>query len=71
MQTCDQCREGPSGIEGHEDLFVQTMAGSQLRFRCRACGALWVRHYAGEGGFSWLASQPGEKSGIDCPGHRT
>ena len=41
--TCDACREGPAGIEGHPDLMVQRMSGSHLAFRCRKCGALWTR----------------------------
>ena len=51
---CESCRAGPMGIEGHEELRVQTVGNATLRFECRACGAIWNRNDAGAGKFAWL-----------------
>ena len=43
MTKCKDCIQGPTGIEGHQELFVHTMSGGPMQFKCRACGALWMR----------------------------
>ena len=43
MPKCKNCLEGPKGGEGHQDLFVTTMSGGPMQFKCRTCGALWMR----------------------------
>ena len=63
---CERCAKGPSGIDGHTDLFTQSMAGGLVHFRCQACGSDWNRHYAAEGTFSW-ALPAGEYQGADLP----
>ena len=68
METCPDCRRGPSGIEGHEQLFSQTMTMDQMHFKCRACGRLWVRRYAANGTYTWSAPVAGERMGMDVPG---
>jgi len=44
MTKCTRCIQAPVGIEGHRDLFVHAMSGGPMKFKCRACGALWMRH---------------------------
>ena len=51
---CESCRAGPMGIEGHEQLRVQTVGNATLRFECRACNAIWNRNDAGAGKFVWV-----------------
>ena len=55
MKECRACAAGPTGIEGHEALFVETMDRGQMQFKCRTCGALWQRRYSGQGAFEWRA----------------
>lgn len=55
MFKCGACQDVPSGIVGHENLFARTMDGRRMQFTCRACGALWVRHYTGTESFDWEA----------------
>jgi hypothetical protein len=43
MTKCQECIQGPTGIEGHQGLFVHTMSGGPMQFKCRTCGALWMR----------------------------
>ena len=43
MSKCSSCARGPNGVEGHLDLFVSTMSGSAMQFKCQVCGALWTR----------------------------
>ena len=43
MSKCQSCANGPKGVEGHVDLFVNTMGGSSMQFKCRTCHALWTR----------------------------
>jgi len=43
MAKCKSCIEGPGDIEGHADMFVTTLSGGPMQFRCRACGTLWMR----------------------------
>jgi hypothetical protein len=43
MTKCNGCIAGPTGVEGHQDLFVHTMSAGPMQFKCRTCGALWMR----------------------------
>ena len=52
MSKCEKCLQGPKGPEGHQDLFVTTMSGGPMQFRCRTCGALWTRRQ-GPNGMEW------------------
>jgi len=69
METCKGCTAGPSGIQGHDDLFTYRMAGKRLQFKCVACELLWVRDYKGGGGFEWARSTD-EFAGLAPPGLR-
>lgn len=64
---CDDCRTGPAGIAGHDQLFSQTMAAGTMHFRCRDCGAVWVRLSDEGEPFRWKRSKGGY-SGVDTPG---
>ena len=66
---CTNCSLGPSGIEGHGDLFTQSITRGLVHFRCRACSCAWYRHYTGNGGFLW-AMPAGEFQGMNLPGIR-
>jgi hypothetical protein len=48
MSKCTSCIAGPKGVEGHMDLFVFTMSGGPMQFKCRTCGALWMRRQSGD-----------------------
>ena len=56
MRACNQCAEGPKGIEGHERLFVHTMDRGQMQFKCHECETIWLRRYGGQGSFEWVLS---------------
>jgi hypothetical protein len=43
MTKCSSCIQGPIGIAGHPDLYVATMSSGPMQFKCRSCGALWMR----------------------------
>lgn len=30
-------------MEGHLDLFIETMNAAEMQFSCRACGGIWAR----------------------------
>ena len=49
MTKCEKCSQGPKGVEGHADLFVATMSGGAMQFRCRSCGSLWMRQQTAHG----------------------
>lgn len=66
---CANCARGPQGLEGHENLFSQTMDASQIQFRCRECGHLWTRLYRGGGAIEW-AEPAGRFPGVPVPGRR-
>jgi hypothetical protein len=72
--TCESCIVGPMGIEGHEDLRVQTVGNATLRFECRACGAIWNRNDKGPGKFEWVRFDPDapldrrKSTGVPVPG---
>lgn len=59
MSKCKACIAGPKGIEGHVDLFVTTMTGGPMQFRCRTCGALWTRRQ-GDKTLEWSDTLDGE-----------
>lgn len=65
-QPCADCQAGPAGIAGHDQLFSHTMGSDRMHFRCRGCGALWVRRSAAMQRFDWSRSD--EVSGTDTPG---
>ena len=67
MPHCAPCNAGPSGIEGHGELFTYSMDARQMQFRCQACGNFWVRRYSGAGAFEWT-KRAGEPPGMDIPG---
>jgi hypothetical protein len=67
VEMCPDCRQGPSGIQGHDSLFSHTMSAERMQFICRTCTAIWVRHYGSEGTFVW-APPAGERPGMDTPG---
>ena len=48
MTKCKSCSDGPRGVEGHMDLFVNTMGAVAMQFKCRTCQALWMRRQGGE-----------------------
>jgi hypothetical protein len=43
MLKCTLCTTGPKGTDGHLDLFVTTMTGGAMQFKCRTCGTVWLR----------------------------
>lgn len=43
MTACAMCERGPKGVEGHLDLFIETMNAAEMQFRCRTCGGIWAR----------------------------
>lgn len=49
---CPACTAGPSNIDGHSNLWVQTIGGTLFSFKCGECQALWKRTYA-SGGYAW------------------
>jgi hypothetical protein len=55
MSKCQACTREPIGAEGHIDLFVLKMRGSQMQFRCRTCSTLWVRT-TGDPSYRWHPS---------------
>ncbi len=67
LEKCANCRQGPSGIEGHERLFSHTMTGDLMQFKCRACGCIWSRRYGAKGTFVWTMPA-GEHPGMETPG---
>ena len=67
MAACLDCRQGPTGIAGHDQLFSQTMGWNQMIFNCRACGCAWVRRQAPDGAYTWKPPA-GEAPGMDTPG---
>ena len=48
MGKCKSCAAGPKGVEGHLDLFVSTMGGSSMQFKCQTCGSVWTRRQGAE-----------------------
>ena len=62
---CGDCISGPAGIAGHDRLFSETMGADHMHFRCRGCGALWMRRAAGLK-YDWSRSD--ELVGTDTPG---
>lgn len=69
MPKCAHCEHGPSGGDGHPDLFTFSMGGDQIQFRCRTCGHMWMRRYGKDGAFTW--GEPSGPPGMDLPGRRT
>lgn len=67
MKKCRPCQDGPSGIEGHDDLFTRTMDGRHMQFVCRGCGAVWARYYNAPQSFQWK-SLPAQVQGTAVPG---
>lgn len=71
---CEACIALPMGIEGHDDLRVQTVGNATLRFECRKCGATWNRNDKGPGKFEWMRVDPEEpvdrrkSTGVPVPG---
>lgn len=65
MSKCQSCIAGPKGVEGHLDLFVNTMSGSSMQFRCRTCGAVWMRRQ-GSDGTAWTDAV-GDEKGATVP----
>lgn len=63
---CADCMAGPTGIAGHDRLFSETMGADHMHFRCRGCGALWVRRLPPGQHFEWSRSD--EIFGTDTPG---
>jgi hypothetical protein len=63
MSKCKSCTQGPKGVEGHQDLFVTTMSGGPMQFRCRACGALWTRRQ-NDKSMEWTDSLGNEQGAI-------
>lgn len=63
---CTACQNRPSGLEGHEGIFLsadtKTAAGRHL-FRCSSCQAFWLREYTGDGTFAWILVPPEEAVG--------
>jgi hypothetical protein len=56
MQACEKCAAGPTGAEGHENLFTYSFAGPQVGMKCRVCGSMWLRKYEDGSTFSWTPS---------------
>lgn len=50
---CWACNDGPSRVEGHMELAVQTVGDSAMTFRCERCHALWWRTTQPAGGYAW------------------
>jgi len=51
---CPACLAGPSGINGHDDLRVQTLGDGRLTSQCLRCGTLWARGIARAGAYTWV-----------------
>jgi hypothetical protein len=71
---CAACVAGPVGIEGHDDLRVQTVGNATLRFGCAKCGTAWNRNDIGPGKFAWVQVDPDapidrrKATGVPVPG---
>ena len=53
---CNDCIAGPSGIGGHDNLFMAAGdAKGTTIFSCSMCRAFWARSYQGSGQFLWEA----------------
>src|SRR5688572_22509450 len=65
MTLCAQCQQGPQGVEGHFNLFTQTMGGQEMQLRCRACNAVWVRRHS-QGTYAW-AERAVAEAGAEVP----
>ena len=51
--SCDQCSAGPAGIAGHPNLWVRSLHGGEMIFRCESCEALWCRSGHASTRFNW------------------
>jgi hypothetical protein len=65
MSKCPKCTKGPTGMEGHLDLFVNTINGGSMQFKCRTCATLWMRR-VNDKGVDWTDSL-GVESGPRVP----
>ena len=51
---CRECVAHPSGLAGHDFLFLFTAEiGEDPVFVCASCATRWRRRYVGQGTFSW------------------
>ena len=66
MAKCAACAAGPSGGEGHQNLFVLKLSGHEVQFICRACSTLWVRKRTG-GDDQWRETAR-ELAAVTIPG---
>ena len=68
MKTiCPACAQGPSRVDGHPGLRVQTLGSSQITFTCLHCESVWTRNYVHSSAYAWepLATAG---SGVFMPG---
>jgi len=50
--SCNECLAGPAGIAGHPGLWVRSLDGAQMIFRCAGCETLWSRD-GDASGYEW------------------
>jgi len=51
--NCDACARGPSNVDGHAGLMVQSLGSTGMVFKCRVCALTWMRSYSGDGHYGW------------------
>lgn len=51
--SCDACVRGPSKVDGHAGLMVQSLGTTGMIFKCRECALMWMRPYSGNGHYGW------------------
>jgi hypothetical protein len=66
---CKACAAGPSKIEGHSNLWAQTIGTGLFSFKCRECDTVWKRtsvgaEYAWENITEQIARHP---AGVKLP----
>jgi hypothetical protein len=70
-KECAACRRGPTGVQGHQALFVEALSGTHLRFACADCGQRWSRPHAAPEGCEWRRIAQGPGAGLPLPPRRT
>jgi hypothetical protein len=50
---CPACAQGPSRVDGHPGLRVQSLGASRITFTCRHCDSVWSRNYVHSTAYAW------------------
>ena len=68
-RKCARCRNEPTGIVGHLDLYLLRLSGSTMQFRCVTCNTLWTRSNS-MAPYVWSVTSA-EINGMLVPGRKT